>query len=173
MTNGSKVLLTARDLAWELSGSALPRLRVAVRCPHLRHPRAYTSYITDFTHVTDSNSEASPVDTNNQPAKNSEGRVIEWITQYLRDGDSSLNGQSWKAQSTRLSLAKTAITAPRLSSCVLHRQHTVCSSNGIIRIHHGPRCGRLRLVRAVLAGDPDPPVWRPRSRHTFYSLRPS
>ena len=32
------------------------------------------------------NSEASPVDTNNQPAKNSEGRVIEWITQYLRDG---------------------------------------------------------------------------------------
>ena len=54
---------------------------------------------------------------------------------------------------------KTAITAPRLSSCVLHRQHTVCSSNGIIRIHHGPRCGRLRLVRAVLAGDPDPPVW--------------
>ena len=34
----------------------------------------------------DSNSNSSAVDTNNQPAKNSEGRVIEWITQYLRDG---------------------------------------------------------------------------------------
>ena len=102
MTNGSKVLLTARDLAWELSGSALPRLRVAVRCPHLRHPRAYTSYITDFTHVTDSNSEASPVDTNNQPAKNSEGRVIEWITQYLRDERISPKGRSPVDTSTEI-----------------------------------------------------------------------
>ena len=31
--------------------------------------------------------------------------------------------------------------------------------DGHVLLHHGPRCGRLRLVRAVLAGDPDPPVW--------------
>ena len=114
--------------------------------PHLRHPRAYTSYITDFTHVTnvtDSNSEASPVDTNNQPAKNSEGRVIEWITQYLRDR---------------------------------HRYRRTCQSSrkwprDCIRIS---RPQRLRLVRAVLAGDPDPPVWRPRQqllRQSYLQLR--
>ena len=53
-----------------------------------------TSKASDFQGVaaptsrfsSDSNSNSSAVDTNNQPAKNSEGRVIEWITQYLRDG---------------------------------------------------------------------------------------
>ena len=116
----------------------------------------------------DSNSNSSAVDTNNQPAKNSEGRVIEWITQYLRDewsrarsSSRSSNPEEWTSYGSGRSL--TALRT-RTSVCSAKGYQTSSSGQVAIRSAHiravvKSTCRGLRLVRAVLAGDPDPPVW--------------
>ena len=63
----------------------------------------------------------------------------------------------WRTQSTDSNQRQRAIRT--FSDSTKSAQQMAIVQLGNQLLHHGPRCGRLRLVRAVLAGDPDPPVW--------------
>ena len=119
-----------------------PRLRLTRRGPECSRGVPFIVVYMAQTHI---NSEASPVDTNNQPAKNSEGRVIEWITQYLRDewsrarsSSRSSNPEEWTSYGSGRSLT------------ALRTRTSVCSAKGYQTSSSGQVAIRSAHIRAVV-----------------------